>query len=221
MMYTRCLRSLYKPVLSASLLRPTRPANILCLRRINTEDKLPWFMREETSPEDNTLTVLEEFPRTSEHNLPQNLPEHLVTLYRHLSQSPLLSLSTLRIYTPSSFKPRNMNNDLTLPYSRAKGRRRRGVHDAGESVGEPNDMWDWYVLAEVKEGTEGRGAIEAVIRNAHKELLQAHPHLPIPKKFSRKRTEDGWGVFDIGDSLLHIVSREASQKWFSAPSNTS
>lgn len=176
-------------------------------------------MREDTSLEENTLSVLEEFPRSSKQPLPKELPEHLVTLHQHLSQSPLLAQSTLRIYTPSSFKSRNLNDDLTLPYSRAKGRRRRGVHDAGESVGEPNDMWNWYVLAEVKEGTEGRGAIEAVIRSAQKELLQSYPHLPIPKKLSRKRTEDGWGVLDIGDSLLHIVSREASQKWFSVASN--
>ena len=139
------------------------------LRQINTEAKLPWFMREEASPEDNTLTVLEEFPRPSKQPLPKDLPEHLVTLHRHLSQSPLLALSRLRIYAPSSFKPRNMNNDLTLPYSRAKGRRRRGVHDAGDSVGEPNDIWNWFILAEVKEGTEGRGALEAVIRSAQKE----------------------------------------------------
>lgn len=136
---------------------------------MGTEDKVPWFMREETSPEDNTLTVLEEFPRPSKQPLPKDLPEHLVTLHRHLIQSPLLSSSKLRIYTPSSLKPQNMNDDLTLPYSRAKGRRRRGIHDAGESVGEPNDMWNWYVLAEVKEGTEGRGAIEAVLRSAQKE----------------------------------------------------
>lgn len=177
-MYTRCLRSLRKPLLNVSLPRTTRTIPPACVRQLNTENKLPWFMREDTSLEENTLSVLEEFPRSSKQPLPKELPEHLVTLHQHLSQSPLLAQSTLRIYTPSSFKSRNLNDDLTLPYSRAKGRRRRGVHDAGESVGEPNDMWNWYVLAEVKEGTEGRGAIEAVIRSAQKEVLTTSSKQP-------------------------------------------
>ncbi|KDN49380.1 hypothetical protein RSAG8_02082, partial [Rhizoctonia solani AG-8 WAC10335] len=74
-------------------------------------------------------------------------------------------------------------------------------------------MWSWYVIAQVKEGTEGRGAIESVIRSAQKELLKNYPNLPIPKKLSRRRTSDGWEVLDIGDSLLHVVSREAASKW--------
>lgn len=171
-MYTRCLRSLSKQLLNVSPPRTARTAPLLCSRQLNTENKLPWFMREETATlEENTLSALEEFPRPSKQSLPNDLPEHLVTLHQHLGQSPLLAQSTIRIYTPTSFKSRNLSDDLTLPYSRAKGRRRRGVHDAGESVGEPNDMWNWYVLAEVKEGTEGRGAIEAVIRSAQKEVL--------------------------------------------------
>ncbi|KAH7340274.1 hypothetical protein B0J17DRAFT_312586 [Rhizoctonia solani] len=178
--------------------------------------QVPWFMKEEIHPTETTI-VVNPSPQTGSVSLPNGLPEHLITLHKHLSQSPLLG-SAPRICKPSSFQSRNLNNDMALTYSRPKGRRRRGVHDAGESVGEPDDMWSWYVIAQVKEGTEGRGAIESVVRSAQKEslrcqLLKNHPDLPIPKKLSRRRASDGWEVLDIGDSLLHVVSREAASKW--------
>ncbi|KAG8703039.1 hypothetical protein FRC08_003101 [Ceratobasidium sp. 394] len=182
-------------------------------RQLGTGDSLPWFMREANTNE-TAQPVSVEPPHAGNQALPNGLPEHLVTLHRHLSQSPLLAPFTLRICKPNSIRSRTASEDLTLPYSRAKGRRRRGVHDAGQSVGEPDDMWSWYVIAEVKEGTEGRGAIETVIRNAQKELLKNYPQLPIPRKLSRKWTGDGWEVLDLGDSLLHVVSREKSQHLF-------
>ncbi|CAE6459769.1 unnamed protein product [Rhizoctonia solani] len=169
----------------------------------------PWFMKEETHPTETT-TVANPSRQTNSTSLPNDIPKHLITLHKHLSQSPLLG-STPRICKPSSL--RNLNDHIALDYSRPKGRRRRGVHDAGDSVGEPDDMWSWYVIAQVKEGTEGRGAIESVVRSAQKELLKNHPDLPIPKKLSRRRASDGWEVLDIGDSLLHVVSREAASKW--------
>ncbi|KAJ1310387.1 hypothetical protein OPQ81_007125 [Rhizoctonia solani] len=147
-----------------------------------------------------TTTVVNLPTQISSESLPKDLPEHLITLQDHLSKSALLD-SAPRICKPSSLQSRNLNDDLTLAYSRPKGRRRRGVHDAGETVGEPDDMWSWYVIAQVKEGTEGRGAIESVIRSAQKELLKNHPYLPIPKKLSRRRTSDGWEfmfAFDNG-----------------------
>lgn len=187
-------------------------------RTINSDSHLPWFMREQAGVVESTNTSVpsgsDPPPQRNDRVLPGGLPDHLITLHSHLSQSPLLAHSTLRICKPSSLRARNPADDLSLAYSSPKGRRRRGVHYAGETVGEPNDMWSWYVLAQVKEGTEGRGAIEAVIRSAQKELLKCHPHLPIPRKLSRKRTNDGWEVLDIGDSLLHVVSREAAHKWF-------
>ncbi|KAG8731977.1 hypothetical protein FRC12_019485 [Ceratobasidium sp. 428] len=183
-------------------------------RVLNSGNTVPWFMREART-DGTTRPVLDESPRIIEDQaLPTNLPEHLIALHRHLSQSPLLTPSTLRICKPGSIKARSTTDDLALSYSRIKGRRRRGVHDAGESVGEPDDVWSWYVIAEVKEGTEGRGAIETVIRNAQRELLKTYPQLPIPRKLSRKRTGDGWEVLDLGDSLLYVVSWEKSQKLF-------
>ncbi|CAE6433641.1 unnamed protein product [Rhizoctonia solani] len=175
----------------------------------NGEGQIPWFMKEPTYP---TEAVARPNATQSDDILPNNLPDYLITLHKHLSQSPLLG-SAPRICKPSSLPSRNLNDDIALTYSRPKGRRRRGIHDAGESVGEPDDMWSWYVIAQVKEGTEGRGAIESVIRSAQKELLKNYPNLPIPRKLSRRRTSDGWEVLDIGDSLLHVVSREAASKW--------
>jgi hypothetical protein len=168
-MYHRCLKPL------SALLLKARPAYYPLfiptgVRQLNSGSNLPWFMREQVNSDENTRPALYESSQTEKPTLPEDLPEYLVALHQHLSQSPLLAPSTLRISKPSSFKTRTTTNDLTLPYSRAKGRRRRGVHDAGESVGEPDDMWSWYVLAEVKEGTEGRGAIETVIRNAQREV---------------------------------------------------
>ncbi|KAL5636105.1 hypothetical protein ACGC1H_004800 [Rhizoctonia solani] len=176
----------------------------------SSEGQVPWFMKEQTHPTKTTATA--NVPQTDNGALPNDLPEHLITLHNHLLHSPLLG-SAPRVCKPGSLQSRNPNNDIALAYSRPKGRRRRGVLDAGESVGEPDDMWSWYVIAQVKEGTEGRGAIESVIRSAQKELLRNHPNLPIPKKLGRRRANDGWEVLDIGDSLLHVVSREAASKW--------
>ncbi|KAF8744789.1 pirin family, partial [Rhizoctonia solani] len=165
----------------------------------NEGARVPWFMDEQTYPNETTATINS---TQTECILPNNIPEHLIALYEHLSQSPLLG-SAPRICKPSSLPSRNLN-DMALAYSQPKGRRRRGVHDAGESVGEPDDMWSWYMIAQVKEGTECRGAIESVIRSAQKELLNKYPNLPIPRKLSRRRTSDGWEVLDMGDSLLHV-----------------
>lgn len=215
--------TMYYSYLRSALVSPIRlqrniPARSIhySVERLNSGDNLPWFMRNETDPDPNEEPKPEARvpPQTKNQALPNNLPKHLVVLYEHLSRSPLLSPSTLRVCKPDTLKSRIATDDLALPYSRIRGRRKRGIRDAGESVGEPDDMWSWYVIAEVKEGTEGRGAIETVIRNAHRELLKNCPELPISRKLVRKRTSDGWEVLDLGDSLLHVVSREKSQTLF-------
>lgn len=151
----RVLRNTYTPV-----------------RKVTSESNIPWFMKEQTALHEDHSATADNLPQNDNQILPEALPEHLITLHRHLAQSPLLARSALRICKPSSLQNRAANDDLSLAYSRPKGRRRRGVSDAGESVGEPDDLWSWYVLAQVKEGTEGRGAIEAVIRNAQKEVYR-------------------------------------------------
>jgi ribosomal silencing factor RsfS len=79
-----------------------------------------------------------------------------------------------------------------------------------------NGLWEWIVVAQVKEGTEGKGAIQSVLRSARTNLVTSHPHLPLPpKSVARGQTHDGWGMLDIGDSVVHIISKQARQKWFS------
>ncbi|QRW00204.1 thioredoxin [Ceratobasidium sp. AG-Ba] len=180
----------------------------------NSRYDLPWFMRDETTSNGTPSSTSQDLREARNQTPPRNLPVHLTALYEHLSRSPLLNQSSLRVCKPDSIRARVETDDLTLPYSAIRGRRKRGVHDAGESIGEPDDMWFWYVIAEVKEGTEGRGAIETVVRNAQRELLKSFPELPLPRKLSRRPTGDGWEVLDLGDSLLHVVSREKSQNLF-------
>ncbi|QRW14728.1 pirin domain-containing protein [Ceratobasidium sp. AG-Ba] len=158
----------------------------------NSRYDLPWFMRDETTSNETPSSTSQDSREARNQTPPSNLPAHLT------------------ICKPDSIRARVETDDLTLPYSTIRGRRKRGVHDAGESIGEPDDMWSWYVIAEVKEGTEGRGAIETVVRNAQRELLKSFPELPLPRKLSRRPAGDGWEVLDLGDSLLHVVSEMVS-----------
>ncbi|KAG9126555.1 hypothetical protein FRC07_003009 [Ceratobasidium sp. 392] len=181
-------------------------------RQLDSENNTPWFMRDESHADDATQPPLNEVPRIGNQTLPADLPEHLATLHRHLSQSPLLAPFTLRICKPSSIRSRTTTDDLTLPYSRIKGRRRRGVHDAGESVGEPDDMWSWYVIAEVKEGTEGRGAIETVIRNAQRETIhtgkgQATVTYMLQGSSQHEDSTGNLGTLNAGDAQWMVAGR--------------
>jgi len=85
---------------------------------------------------------------------------------------------------------------------------------AGEGTGEPAGFWRWVIIAQVKEGTESRGSIEAVIRGARKALKESHPEVPLPPKTRRAASEDGWGMLDVGETAVHVLSRQAREKWF-------
>ena len=91
----------------------------------------------------------------------------------------------------------------------------------------------------MKEGTENRGAIEAVVRVVRKsvskvssqpmdqsfdasttlgfQLLQSSPPVTLPPN-SKRRADDGWTMIDAGDFAVHVVSRESRVKFF--PSGT-
>ncbi|KAG1827002.1 uncharacterized protein BJ212DRAFT_1309802 [Suillus subaureus] len=98
----------------------------------------------------------------------------------------------------------------TLP----KGRRKRGRTYSGEGlVEEPGGIWDWVVTAQVKEGTENRGSIEAVVRQVRKTLLSMDPPLPLPPN-SKRRMLNGWAMIDAGKFAVHILSRDARRKYF-------
>ncbi|KAJ7063218.1 hypothetical protein C8F01DRAFT_984986, partial [Mycena amicta] len=104
----------------------------------------------------------------------------------------------------------------SLPHREPQGRRRRGGTYYGESAFDvPGTLWSWIALAQVKQGTENRGAIESVLRIVRKTLLSARPPLPIPPN-SKKRTHNGWAMVDAGSFAVHILSKPAMDRYFRA-----
>ena len=119
-------------------------------------------------------------------------------------------------------------------FTAPRGRRNRGGSDHGEGVGKPvGGLWYWYMMVQVIEGTEGRGAIEYLAKNTRQWVSSSflllvplwnsrfvylvkenHPHLPIPPKSRAKNVSDGWYLLDVGDTAIHIVSKTVREKWF-------
>ena len=85
--------------------------------------------------------------------------------------------------------------------------------------------------SQVKEGTENRGAIESVIRIVRKtvcplcrilvpqafmfglQLLTGDPPISLPPN-NKRRVNGGWAMIDAGDFAVHILSKEAREKYF-------
>ncbi|KAF9036021.1 hypothetical protein BDZ89DRAFT_914034, partial [Hymenopellis radicata] len=68
----------------------------------------------------------------------------------------------------------------------------------GESIYDtPSGIWNWLVLAQVKEGTESRGTIESVVCIVRKMLLQVQPPLPLPLNAKRRMLNE-WAMIDAG-----------------------
>ncbi|EKM55900.1 uncharacterized protein PHACADRAFT_256835 [Phanerochaete carnosa HHB-10118-sp] len=74
-------------------------------------------------------------------------------------------------------------------------------------------VWRWIVVAQVKEGSENRGAIESVARVVRKSLLSVDPPLPLAQK-RRRPVNDGWLMIDAGEFAVHVVSRAAREQFF-------
>ncbi|KAH9929639.1 hypothetical protein B0H21DRAFT_712026 [Amylocystis lapponica] len=143
--------------------------------------------------------------------LPASLPADspIVLLHAALQGSPHLEPGMLRVRTPIPTAP-----GPPLPDAPPKGRRKRGRTYAGEGVHDHSGgIWSWIVVAQVKEGTEKRGAIESVVRVVRKSLLTATPPLPLPPN-SKRRVDDGWAMMDAGEFAVHIVSKGAREKFF-------
>lgn len=128
----------------------------------------PWFVEEDagsgrfpspTSQGSQTHSSLSPPP-------PTEAPKPLHTLHSHLSTLPLLqSVTVLRASALDELR----GMDEPLPSRKPHGKRNRGaVSFGGDGVGDPPPLWDWVVYAEVKEGAEKRGAVDAVIRSALK-----------------------------------------------------
>ena len=154
-------------------------ASSLVLRSSSSAAATPWFVDPEFVGRPRPPHI--PGPSMGVKPLPLGLPALLVTLYGELSKSPLLEPGALEIRTPPPSAP-----GPPLPKTAPKGRRRRGGTDFGEGVPMPEGgLWKWVVIAQVrqsflfercfnscccqvKDGTEGRGAIESVLRTVRK-----------------------------------------------------
>ncbi|KAF9510635.1 hypothetical protein BS47DRAFT_1347783 [Hydnum rufescens UP504] len=182
--------------------------------------KTPWFVdpNEEIwdfRNDDGSDTTTSILPSSSYAVAPADAPHHLHILHRHLVSLPLLEPSTVQITRPSS-EP-SYDAPPPLPYRKPQGKRRRGgTPDAGEGVGDPPPLWSWVVLAQVKRGAEGKGAIDTVIQSSRNLLAPTYPHLALRRKLALGHTtSDGWGFLDAGDFALHVLTYDARRKWFS------
>jgi len=167
----------------------------------------PWFV----SPDDEESQVVlnERVPP-----LPEDTPDHVRQLHATLSTLPYLDTSYLTVTRPIEPLPAP-----PLPKMAQKGRRRRrGGTDFGVGIDMPmGGIWNWYILAQVKEGAENRGSIQSVMRTVRdklRELAMSGAMVQVP--FHRRRlSTEGWEMLDAGDLAVHVISREAREKWFS------
>lgn len=165
--------------------------------------RVPWFIDSEASLTQQTSAQKEALPP-----LPPGIPVALQTLHAQLVQSPYLEPSKLLVRDPIPQPP-----GPPLPISAPRGRRKRGGTYSGEGLLDPGNLWNWIVLAQVKEGTEKRGSIESVVRLVRKTLLSMDPPLQLSKK-SRKDIHDGWAMVDAGEFAVHILSAGARGRYF-------
>ncbi|KAI0637396.1 hypothetical protein C8Q77DRAFT_1097356 [Trametes polyzona] len=180
-----------------------------------TSSPLPWFVDpSDNEPASSPYTRRATLPQAPEKPLaplPAAItPDHpIARLHAELKASPHLEPGTLLVREPIPTA-----NGPPLPLTPPKGRRKRGGTYAGEGVSENlGGIWEWLVIAQVKEGTENRGAIESVIRVVRKALLTANPPLALPLN-NKRRFNGGWAMIDAGEFAVHILSKEAREKYF-------
>jgi len=135
----------------------------------------PWFVDEETGssavPEQSDLANRKhEKQAVARHlPLPNNLPNYLRELHAHLITLPLLD--SVSVVCTSS---RDFSLEDSLPALRPHGKRKRGGYSYGsDGVGDPPPIWEWILEADLKEGAEKRGAVEAVLRSVTKVVRNA------------------------------------------------
>ncbi|CCM07223.1 uncharacterized protein FIBRA_09568 [Fibroporia radiculosa] len=174
----------------------------------SSASSLPWFV----DPSDALPTKPTTQPRrpalADVRPLPSVIPpgSPVAQLHSALSTSPHLEPGMLFVREPI---PTDVGPPL--PDAVPKGRRKRGRTYAGEGVQDhTGGIWSWIVLAQVKEGTEKRGAIESVVRIVRKTLLTADPPLPLPPN-SKRRVSDGWAMIDAGEFAVHVTQNHSTE----------
>ncbi|KDQ06744.1 hypothetical protein BOTBODRAFT_140836 [Botryobasidium botryosum FD-172 SS1] len=201
-------------------LRSTRPLHAAATPGLSSR---PWFVSEEDEsfPVPSTSTGFEvdtdDAPLVETVRAPPpppDAPKHLLSIHSLLSQSPHIESYSVSVskcdtwsHQPDPSEPHQEPSDEIV---RPRG---KTVADfVGEGTG---NLWTWSVIAQVKEGTEGKGGIWAVLKGVRNKLATEYPQIPLPpKSASIRAAPDGWGLLDIGDSVVHIVSRSARDKWF-------
>ncbi|KAJ7685106.1 hypothetical protein DFH06DRAFT_1157464 [Mycena polygramma] len=180
---------------------------MFCTRRLLSS--VPWFVDAQAQV---AVTKLARQPPPHIRvapPLPADAPQPLKDLHAQLIQSPLLDPTSVLVT-----QPRSLPEGPALPHREPQGRRRRGGTYFGESMYDvPGSLWSWIVMAQVKEGTEGKGAIESVVRIVRKTLLGVRPPLPIPPN-AKQRVNNGWAMIDAGSFAVHVLSKQAKDRYF-------
>ncbi|KAF9069934.1 hypothetical protein BDP27DRAFT_1221605 [Rhodocollybia butyracea] len=165
----------------------------------------PWFVEQEAAPSTNPHA--DRISRAPP--VPEDAPKILRELHAQLIQSPHLEHSKLLV---SRAEGREMGPPP--PLRKPQGRRKKGGTFGFVSAFDiPGSLWNWTVFAEVKEGTENKGAIESVVRLVRKSLLSAQPPLELPPN-SKKRMQNGWAMIDGGEFAVHVLSRRIRERYF-------
>ncbi|KAF4608412.1 hypothetical protein EYR40_000757 [Pleurotus pulmonarius] len=186
----------------------------------------PWFVDTEAFLQRPPPPHLTENPLTTRPPpLPKDVPHTIKELHNQLASSPHLEPSTILV-------DRSLGRVMgpPLPLRKPQGRRQRGGTNAGESAFDiPGGLWNWVVLAQVKEGTESKGGIESVVRLVRKTVSEVHrpfpdhpnasqllgmsPPLPLGVN-PKKKMHNGWAMVDAGDFAVHVLSKQAKERYF-------
>ncbi|KAF9500929.1 hypothetical protein BDN71DRAFT_1439826 [Pleurotus eryngii] len=170
----------------------------------------PWFVDTEAFLQRPPPPHLTENPLTTRPPpLPKDAPHTIKELHSQLASSPHLEPSTLVV-------DRSLGRVMgpPLPLRKPQGRHKRGGTNAGESAFDiPGGVWNWVILAQVKEGTESKGGIESVVRLVRKTLLGMSPPLPLGVN-PKKKMHNGWAMVDAGDFAVHVLSKQAKERYF-------
>jgi len=170
----------------------------------SSPSRVPWFI----DSSETSFTPKAFSPEQTPPPLPPGVPAVLHDLHAQLVRSPYLEPSNLLVCHPIPQPP-----GPPLPISTPRGRRKRGATYSGEGLLEPGNLWNWIVLAQVKDGTEKRGSIESVVRLVRKTLLSMDPPLQLPRN-TRKDMHDGWAMVDGGEFAVHVLSAAARGRYF-------
>ncbi|KIM30152.1 hypothetical protein M408DRAFT_328248, partial [Serendipita vermifera MAFF 305830] len=186
-------------------------------RRILSAKK-PWFVDEEEHDEQPIAGL--STPKQASPTVkppPANAPAYLVSTYMFLAQSPLIDPATLHLGSPL---PANAHPDPDLPLPilkkvlKSRGRMpKEAGYGRGVGEGPGQGVYQWEVVAQVKEGAEMRGAVEVVSASVRNMLRREFPQAPRPPKPLHKDQKDGWELLDLGNAAVHICSRKAWERW--------